>query len=166
MKQVQFELSTVERWAYTTELDEEFDQYCEDDPDWLEVSIQNACSLEDIYRFTADRICLKRAFFAQLLIPNLCWIYRTNKELPFHFSRMQGIVAKEDYLSNVTTHAEAVYERCLIIERMRLSNDPALQALAKAMLDYRHELLEPKQKEYSNLLRSLFQNVAPLFENA
>lgn len=166
MKTAQFDLATVERWAYTTELDDKFEQYLEDDPDWFEVAIGNACSLNDVYRFTADRNCLKRLFFAQQLIPNLCWIYRTNKELPFHFSRMQGIMDKTEYLSKVTEHAEAVYERAVIIERMQLSDDPALQALAKKLLDFRHELLEPKQREYIGLLRVLNQDVLPLFQNA
>lgn len=159
----EFDLATVERWAYTTELDHDFDQYQEEDPDWFEVAIGNACSLNDVYRLAADKNCLKRQFFAQQLIPNLRWIYRTNKELPFHFSRMQGIMEKTGYLSKVAEHAEAVYERAVVIERMRMSGDPALQALAKELLDFRHELLEPKQREYIGLLRRLNQDVLPLF---
>lgn len=165
MTRSQFDLVMIERWAYTTDLDEEFEKYIEDDPDWFDISIGNACNLENLYRFAADKKCLKREFFAQQLIPDLCWIYRIDRELPFNFSRMQGIIEKDVYLSKVTEQAKAVYEQCLIIERMRLSNDHALQALAKALLDHRHELLEPKQKEYVDLLRSLHQNVLPLFKN-
>ena len=72
----------------------------------------------------------------------------------------------DEYIAKVTDHAKAVYEIAAIIEKMRLSSDPALQALAKALLDYRHELLKPKANEYTNLLRSIYENVLPLFESA
>ena len=166
MEPIEFDITTLERWAYTTELDNVFDKYEEEDPDWFEVAVGNACTLSDIYRFAADRNCLKRYYFAQQLIPQLCWIYRTNKELPFHFSRMQGIKDKNEYLSKVSEHAVAVYERAVIIERMRVSDDPALQAFANKLLDFRHELLEPKQKEYIGLLQKINQDVLPLFKNA
>jgi hypothetical protein len=166
MEPIEFDISTIELWAYTGELDTVFDKYEEEDPDYFEIAVGNACSLSDIYRFTADKNCLKRHFFAQQLITQLCWMYRTNKQLPFHFSRMQGIMDRNEYLSKVSEHAVAVYERAIIIERMRVSDDPALQALANKLLNFRHEMLEQKQKEYIGLLRSINQDVLPLFKNA
>ena len=166
MSRPKFDLITIERWAYSSELDEEFESYQDTDADWFDRAIGNECTTEDLFRFAADSRCLKRFYFVQLLIPHLCWIYRTNKELPFHFSRLQGIMKYDEYIAKVTEHAKAVYEIAAIIEKMRLSSDPALQALAKALLDYRHELLKPKANEYTNLLRSIYENVLPLFESA
>jgi hypothetical protein len=163
MNQPHFDLASVETWAYSSSLDEAFSRHEESDPDWFQLSIGNACSLEDVFRYAADPRCLKRLFFAQLLVPQLCWIYRVGVTMPFHCSRMQGLMGKEDYLNKVREQSEAIYTLCEIIERMRLSDDPALQAFAKTLLDHRWKNLEPMQEEYAELLRSLHADVVPLF---
>jgi hypothetical protein len=162
----EFDLATIERWAYTKDLDEIFGQYEEEDPDLFELKIGNACSLKEQFRFVADPKCLKRYYFAQLLVPNLCWIYRIEAGLPFQFSRLQGIMNRDAYLGSVADYGRAVYERAEIIEEMRLSNDPALQAFAKALLDHRHERMKERQQDYVKLLRSIHSTVVPLFANA
>ncbi|WP_036108376.1 hypothetical protein [Lysobacter capsici] len=163
---LQLDLKSIEKWAYTTEVDEAFDRYIEDFTDWFEVQVGNACSLNDLFRFTADARCLRRRYFAGLLVTDLCWIYRVDLNLPFHFSRLQGLVGRADYLSDVVKRAEAIYERSEIIEQMRLSGDPALQSLANALLDYRNEKIERGQSVYLNLLRQLHRKIPPLFTDA
>lgn len=165
MDRASFDLATIEAWAYSSKLDEEFAKYEQDDPDWFELAVGNACPLKEQFRFAADPACQKRGFFAQLLVYQLCWIYRVDVDLPFHFSRFQGMVDRGSYLSRVKEQAEALYERAEIIEQMRTSSDAALQAFAKALLDHRHERLEPRQKDYVKLLRSVHLNVLPLFRN-
>ncbi len=166
MSNPRIDLASVREWAYTESLDAEFSQQEEDDPDWFEMEIGRACSLNDLFSFASDPECRKRTFFAQMLVPQLCWIYRTTIGLPFHFSRLQGIVDKETYRKSASDYAEAIYERAEIIEKMRVSSDPALQAFAKLLLDHRHELLDAKQREYVELLRAVHLNVMPLFANA
>lgn len=160
---MQFDFTTIQKWAYTRELDEDLDKSFETDPDWTERSIFGACSLEDVFHFVVDERCLKRSYFAQHLAEDLCSIYRTKKQLPFHFSRMQGIMDKDIYLAEVEKHAEMVYERCLIIDRMRASKDPALQALARELLDFRHALLDSQQFEYTDIIQRVHRNALPLF---
>ena len=160
-----FDLATIERWAYTADLDEIFGQYEEEDPDLFELNIGNACSLREQFRFVADPKCIKRHYFAQLLVPNLCWIYRIEAGLPFHFSRLQGIMNRDEYLCSVADYAKAVYERAEIIEEMRISDDPGLQAFAKALLDHRNERMGERQREYVKLIRLIHSNVVPLFAN-
>ena len=162
----QLDLRAIERWAYTTAVDQEFSEYEEADPDWFEVVIGNACTLQDKFRFAADPKCLKRHWFAQQLLPHLCWIYRADVGLPFHFSRLQGLMSRSDYLEQTAKYAEAIYERAEIVERMRLSTDRALQSFAKALLDYRHDKFEQRQVEYVALLRHVHANVLPLFADA
>ena len=165
MQVPQINLAKVEQWAYSTDLDEEFNQQFESDPNW-DRAIRQACSLEDIYRLTADGRCLKRTFFAQQLMIDLGWVFSTTKPLPFQFSRTQGIVEFDAYISSIAAHAMAVYERCLLIERMRLSEDAALHALAKVFLDHRHAELQNKQKEYIALRQTLHFEVDSLFKNS
>ncbi|WP_157476675.1 hypothetical protein [Lysobacter sp. Root690] len=69
-------------------------------------------------------------------------------------------------MSDVVKRAEAIYERSEIIEQMRLSSDPALHALAKALLDYRHGKIERGQSVYLDLLRQLHRKILPLFADA
>ena len=166
MSRPRFGLSTVEKWAYSAALDEELSRYEEDDPDWFEMAIQDVCPLTEIFRFTADPKCLKRQYFAKLLVPQLCWVYRTSSEMPFHVSRLQGIMDRDSYLKKVAEQANAIYERAEIIEQMRSSQDPALQSFAKVLLDHRNIQLEPKQREYVELLRLIHSSVVPLFANA
>lgn len=166
MSRPSFDLRTVEQWAYSTELDEDFSQHEENDPDWFEIAIQNACPLTEVFRFAADPACLKRQYFAQLLVPELCWVYRTSSELPFYVSRLQGIMDRDSYLKKVTEQATAIYARAQLIEQMRTSPDPALQSFAKVLLDHRSTQLEPKQREYVELLRLVHLSVVPLFTNA
>lgn len=161
-----FDLKTIEQWAFTADIDCEMYQYEEADPDWFEIAVCNACDIKDIFRFAADSKCLKRRFFAQLLVQDLCWIYRTDAGLPFHFSRLQGLISRTDYVLQVTRYAEAIYDRAEIIEQMRLSDDSALQYLAKVLLDYRHEKLDTRQREYVDLLRAVHSHVLPLFAGA
>ena len=160
------DLVAIQKWAYSTVQDEEYDQYQEDEPDHFDIVVSEACSLVDLFKFSSDRKCLKRGFFARLLITELAWIYRTRKELPFHTSRFQGIMNKEEYLEKVKALAESVYERAVIIERMRVCDDPASQAMADTLLNYRNDLLDSTQKEYIALVRAIHFNVVPLFNNA
>jgi hypothetical protein len=165
MSRPKFHLRTVEKWAYSAALGDEFLRHEESDPDWFEIAIQDACPLREIFRFAADPKCLKRRYLAQLLVPQLCWIHRTSSELPFQVSRLQGIVDRDSSLKKVAEQANAIYERAEIIERMRSSQDPALQSFAKVLLDHRNTQIEPKQNAYVELLRLVHSNVVPLFDN-
>lgn len=165
MNRSRFDLATVEEWAYSTVHDDEFSQLEEEDPDWFEIAVGGACSLSDIFRFVSDPACQKRFFFAQQLVSQLCWVYRLQIQLPFHFSRLQGLMGREDYLKECAEQAAAIYERALLIEQMRISADPALQAFAKALLDHRHVRSGSSQEQYVDILRSLHMTVVPLFAN-
>lgn len=163
MSYPEFDFAAIERWAYTTTLDEAFFRHEEEDPDGFEMVIAGACSLAVLFRFAADPACLKRRYFVQLLVARLCWIYGFNMTLPFHFSRFQGLIDKESYLEAVAKRAEEIYSCAEIIEQMRISADPALQALAKALLDYRNEWDEPTRRGQRELLKSINTDIVPLF---
>lgn len=157
------DIQTIERWAYTTELDQEFNHHQDEDYDLFELAISRASTLQDDYRFAADARCLKREFFANRLATELTWIYAFPMPLPFHFSRLQGLKKRETYLAEVVNFSSNLYERALVIELMQYSQDPALQAFAKVLLDQRWKYGDSTREECIQLRRTLSEEVLPLF---
>jgi hypothetical protein len=157
--------NAIEKWAYSKALDDEFSRYEDEHPEVFEHEIASACGLEGIFRFAADSGCLKRKFFANLLIESLYSIYAT-PELPYHFSRLQGLMSRDSFLKKEIRRAEVVYERAEFVEKMRVSQDPALRAFADVILDHRSNMIVPDQERRYELLRLLQVKVLPLFVTA
>jgi hypothetical protein len=150
----------VELWAYSTDLDAAFARHFDEDADEIEYQIRSVCDRQAVYTFAADPRCLKRAYFLRELITTLTWIvHRAHLELPWEFSRLQGIQPREKFLAQVARHAEAIYEISALVERMRISGDPLLADIANALLDYRRDKLVAPNDDYLRLLRLLHEKV-------
>jgi hypothetical protein len=158
-------LELIEQWAYHTELDEHFEVLCDEDCEVFDRVIQSLCDLEKLLQFAADPKCLKRHYFATLLVPFLCWIYRANFSLPFAFSRLQGIMSRKEYIEKILQQAESIYKISELIDKLREINDPAIHALYNKLLDYRHDSNKTKNESYYEILKVINHDVLPLFNS-
>ncbi len=149
----------IERWAYSDVLDKEFEQWQEEDCDLFEHMVSSHCGLDSLVRFAGDPACLKRPFFAQLLLPYLSWIFSSGPSLPFHLSRFAGLVKSETFFEQSAKHAEEVYKIAGVIDRMRCSDDALLQALANIIYDFRNDWRDVDNGLRMKLTRTLHEKV-------
>ncbi|EJM86603.1 hypothetical protein [Pseudomonas sp. GM60] len=115
-----------------------FDDDYAEDPDAVDMNILGECGDAGILELISNPSCRARSYFADLLALSLCNVFRSDRDLPFHFSRFLGIKSLEDYMSEVEEVTVRVYEACLVIDSMKSITDPAIQSLYKQIMDFRH----------------------------
>lgn len=127
------------RWTRGETDAELFDDDYAEDPDSVDMNILGECGDAGILELISNPDCRDRSYFADLLALSLCNIFRSGRDLPFHFSRFLGIKALDEYMVEVQKVATRVYEKCLVIDSMKNTSDPAIQALYKQIMDFRHD---------------------------
>lgn len=133
------DFSKIERWAYTDAFDDEFAQYLEADCDLFEHLVSGLCDIDTLLRFAGDPACVKRPFFAQLLLPSLSWLMNYGPGLPFYPSRFAGLVKRETFFEESAKGAADVYKIAEVVDKMRCSGDVLLQDLAAIVYDFRND---------------------------
>ena len=131
-------LVEIARWAKSNDLDEQFAQLREDDPEF-EDSIIAACDDQTLLQFAKDRDSTKRRLFASGLVQRLVFAIYSPHWLPYHFSRFQGMTPFDDYKKSEFERIENVYQRCRVVEDMRSSEQEEIKNLGNMILDYRHD---------------------------
>ena len=145
----------VKIWAYSTELDEYFSKY-EDDEDTLEYELLEACTYKEIYEFIEDPACIRRWYLTQVLVPKLCHIFRVNF-LPFEYSRDYGLIDKDKYIKTSHESLDLIYELADVVAEMRKSIDPVIKDIFKTIMDFRKQLEDKKHKSYYDLISEIFR---------
>lgn len=162
MTQQTLTINALTRCAYGEECPELLE--LEEDPDAFDREVCSLCDDDMLLDFAADRSCAMRQYFAQLLATSLCWVYRVELGLPFHFSRLRGLMAKAEFIGNAESLAEAIHKKSAVIDRMRETEDDAIQALYKQIMDFRHRITEHKSKLYYELIRDLHSESLQKFQ--
>lgn len=127
------------RWTRGETDAELFDDDYAEDPDSVDMNILGECGDAGILELISNPDCRARSYFADLLALSLCNVFRSGRDLPFHFSRFLGIKSLEDYMLEVEEVAVRVYKSCLVIDSMKNIADPAIQSLYKQIMDFRHD---------------------------
>ena len=153
----------IVHWVETNELDDFFSKLEEEDPEHFEHQVLSLCDDNMLLMFASNRNSPKRIYFAGQLVISLCWIYRHEFKLPYHFSRVRGLMSFEDYSLKLKDIAEKIYEKCRLIERMRSSNQEEIKQLANRILDYRND--RNTSERYYELVRDLSKEVGLSFAN-
>jgi hypothetical protein len=136
-------LARITRWAESNDLDHEFCQIEEQDPDGFEQEVIAACDDLTLLGFAKNRISTKRKFFASALVQSLVFYLYSPHELPYHFSRFQGMIPFDDYKNAELERIQNVYQRCCVVDEMRNSEQEEIKNLGNMILDYRHDRLLP-----------------------
>lgn len=136
-------LAEIRRWAESSDLDLEFARLREQDPEKFKQDVITACDDWTLLRFARNRNSTKRQFFAFTLVHRLVFYLYTPHSLPYPYSRFQGMIPLDDYKKVELERTENVYQRCLVIEEMRESEQEEIKNLGNMILDYRHDRLLP-----------------------
>jgi hypothetical protein len=149
------------RWVETNELDHFFSKLGEEDPEYFEHQVLSLCDDDMLLMFASNRNSPKRVYFAGQLVLSLCWIYRHEFDLPYHFSRMRGLMSFEEYTLKLNELAEKIYVKCRVIDSMRNSTQEEIKQLANRILDYRND--RNTSERYYGLVRELNKEVGLSF---
>src|SRR5476649_1282114 len=125
-------------WAYWRTVIDLVESDCDGDAASFDNDVVRVLGAKGLLEFAADPACPNRRYFVDGFVTLFLWIFRSNGNLPFHFSRFLGIKSREDYRTEMEAQAEEVYDVCLVLDSMRLIKDPAIQSLYKQLLDFRH----------------------------
>jgi len=150
------------RWVESGELDDVFYRLEEEDPELFEHQLLSVCDDELLLNFASNRNSPKRIYFAGQLIASLCWVYRHEFRLPYHFSRMRGLMSFEEYTLKLNELAEKIHAKCQLIERMRNSAQEEIKQLANRILDYRNDCANNSERYYE-IVRELNREVGLSF---
>jgi len=126
-------------WAYGRAVIDLAESDCDGDVASFDNAVINIFGVKGLLEFAADPDCPNRRYFVDRFVTLFLWIFRSNGELPFHFSRFLGIKSREDYKFETEARAEKIYDVCFVLDSMRLIKDPAIQSLYKQLLDFRHD---------------------------
>jgi hypothetical protein len=105
----------------------------------FEGTVKSIFGAKGLLEFAKDPKCPSRLYFASLLSCSFLWMFRRGTKLPFHFSRFRGIMSRDEYRQELVRREDEIYELCLVLDSMRVINDPAIQSLYKQVLDFRHD---------------------------
>jgi hypothetical protein len=155
-------LAKITRWAESNDLDDEFAQLQEQDPDGFEQDVIAACDDLSLLGFAKNRISMKRKFFASALVQSLVFHLYSPHQLPYQFSRFQGMMPFDVYKNEELKRIESVYQRCCIVDDMRNSEQEEIKNLGNMILDYRHDRLLPDSST-AKLLRLLYHQIEASF---
>ncbi len=156
-------LVEIARWAKSNDLDEQFAQQREDDPEF-EDSIIAACDDQTLLQFAQDRDSTKRRLFASGLVQRLVGVIYLPHWLPYHFSRFQGMMPFVEYEENERERIENVYQGCRVVEDMRKSEQEEIKNLGSIILDFRHDRRFPDANT-SKLLQLLEYQIEMSFRS-
>lgn len=134
--------SEIERWANTDELDDRFDQLMVDEQDF-DLLIIAACDDTSLVKFASNRSSTKRRFFGAALVERLVSALYSPHELPYRFSRFEGMLSLDEYKRAETTRIDSVYRTCCVVEQLRSSPQEEIKNLGNLILDYRHDQMMP-----------------------
>lgn len=136
-------LDEIRCWANTTNLDERFAQLQEEDSDVFDNCDINACDDQTLLEFALNRDSTKRQYFMTGLVQRLVSYLYSFHNLPYEFSRFEGMLSFDDYKSRELERIANVYEHCRIVEAMRNSDQEEIKNLGNMILDYRHDRRSP-----------------------
>lgn len=167
------DLDFVMRWAYTTELDQEVEDFLDSGEEEVVESfdrmIFSYCDRRLTVKLATDTRCLKKEYFAQALIEDVCGLYLNvlalvSVDFPFKFVRLDGLVPRDVYIKGMADRAAACYDFCVFIDELSRNNHPAVRELYKMILDVRHE----SHREYNlnfhhKILSNALENILPKF---
>lgn len=128
----------IAEWAYGRTVIDLAESDCDGDAASFDNAVVRELGAKGLLEFAADPACPNRRYFVDRFVTLFLWIFRSNGNLPFHFSRFLGIKSREEYRAEMDARAEDVYDVCLVLDGMRLIKDPAIQFLYKQLLDFRH----------------------------
>ena len=152
----------IKRWSHGEFDMDFFDEEYIEDPDLFDMYVSRECGDAGLFEIISNPGCRERFYFANLLALSLCGVYRLKVDLPFHFSRLLGIKAREVYEQEIDEQADRIYKKCLIIDGMSNMSDPAIKSFYKQILDFRHDQTSCSLQFYrecqQRLDLSLFEN--------
>jgi hypothetical protein len=151
---MQTTLAEITLWASTSELDERFAQLFDDDYEGFEHDLLSACDDLKLLEFASNRNSTKRQFFGYALVQRLVSHLYLPSNLPYSFSRFEGLISLDQYRTNELKRIEHMYELCCVVEKMRNSELEEIANLGNMILDYRHDRLFP-DADATKLLRLL-----------
>ena len=108
-----------------------------------------------LLELSADSKFPSRMYFARLLSNSFLWMFRRGVNLPFHLSRMRGIMSRDEYRREVMRREGEISELCLILDSMRIVKDPAIRSLYKQNLNFKHDQREGCSRFYYKCLSRL-----------
>jgi hypothetical protein len=136
-------------WAYNDDVVVDLYESGDDgDAAIFESTVKSIFGAKGVLEFAADPKCPSRLYFARLLSHSFLWMFRRGTKLPFHFSRYRGIMSRDEYRQELVRREDEIYELCLVLDRMRVINDPAIQSLYKQVLDFRHDQRDSDSRFY------------------
>lgn len=159
---MEIKLAEITRWAESNDLDDLFSQLEEKDPDGFEHDVIAACDDLALLGFAKNRISTKRMFFASALVQRLVFYIYSPHQLPYQFSRFQGMIPFDDYKSGELKRIDNIYQRCCVVDEMRNSEQEEIKNLGNMILDYRHDRLLPDSST-ARLLRLLNHQIEASF---
>lgn len=139
------DLDFIMKWAYTTELDQEVEDFLDSGVEEVTESfdrmIFSCCDRRLTVKLATDQRCLKKEYFAQALIEDVCGLYSmvADVDLPFKLVRQDGLIPRDVYIQRMADRAAACYDFCVFIDELSRNNHPAVRDLYKMILDARHE---------------------------
>ena len=160
---LEINLESVSLWAESDELDSEFTSLKEEDPDWFEDQILSLCDDWTLLSFAKNRNSSKRIYFANQLALRLSWVYKQELSLPFHVSRLQGIISLEEYKDNLNKVADSIYSKSMVLEEMRKSDKIEIKNLCNKILDYRSDRVSNSSDSYCELVLDLGSEIRESF---
>jgi hypothetical protein len=137
-------LANIERWVNTSELDTLFDALRDEDGDGFHSCVIAACDDDQLLTFAKNRNSTKRQFFASGLVERLVFDLYAPHHLPYEYSRFAGMMSLDNYKAAELKRMENVYNRCLVVEAMRHSEQDEISNLGNMILDYRHDRRHPE----------------------
>jgi hypothetical protein len=136
------------QWAYNNAVIELYESDDDGDTAIFQSTVMSIFGATGLLEFAADPKCPSRLYFAGLLSRSFLWMFRRSTQLPFHFSRFRGIMSRDEYRQELVRREDEIYELCLVLDSMRVINDPAIQSLYKQVLDFRHDQSDSGSKFY------------------
>ena len=151
-------LKEIERWANSSELDQDFQQLFEEHQDFDDV-ILATCDDATLLRVAANRISPKRKFCALGLVDRLVHSLYNFHGLPYEFSRFSGLLSFDDYKVQEIDRLKRVYDGCEVVEAMRNSLHEEIKNIGDMILDFRHDrLLQMKNMATTTKLLQLLHH--------
>lgn len=135
-------------WAYNNAVIDIYESGDDGDAAIFESTVKSILGAKGLLEFAADPKCPSRLYFAGLLSNSFLWMFRRTTKLPFHFSRFRGIMSRDEYRQELVKREDEIYELCLVLDSMRIINDPAIQSLYKQVMDFRHDQLDSGSRFY------------------
>ena len=135
-------------WAYNDVVIDMYESGDDGDAAIFESTVKSIFGAKGLLEFAADPKCPSRLYFAGLLSHSFLWMFRRGTKLPFHFSRFRGIMSRDEYRQELVRREDEIYELCLVLDSMRVINDPATQSLYKQVLDFRHDQRDSDSRFY------------------